>query len=124
MGKLGWCDKSLMALCVAGHVRRFANTHFGHRVSNTALALLTDAVVKKASKEWEIDSGAFVDDFLNSLAVLLHELCEGLEGGCPICMTAAEEVQPKVDALDKMMRECALIFSDKVNLRPLTCPET
>jgi hypothetical protein len=47
---LGWCDKSLMALCVAGHVGRFAAAQFGHKVSNTGLAIVTDAVVKKASK--------------------------------------------------------------------------
>ena len=103
----------MMALCVAGHVGRFAAAQFGHKVSNTGLAVLTDAVVKKVSKEWGIDSGAFVDDFLNSLAVLLHELCEGLEGGCPVCMAAAVEAQPKFDALDKMMTDCALIFSKK-----------
>ena len=110
---LGWCDKSLMALCVAGHVGRFANSQFGHKVSNTGLAILTDVVVKKASKEWEIDSGAFVDDFLNSLMVMLHALCKGLEGGCPVCRAAAEAAQPKFDALDKMMMDCALIFSQK-----------
>ena len=43
---LGFCDKSLMAICVAGHVGWFACAQFGHKVSNTRLAVLTNAVVK------------------------------------------------------------------------------
>ena len=38
---LGWRDKSLMALCVEGHVWRFAAAQFGHKVSNTGLAIVT-----------------------------------------------------------------------------------
>ena len=34
---LGFCDKSLMAICVGGHVGRFACAQFGHKVSNTGL---------------------------------------------------------------------------------------
>ena len=72
---LGFCDKSLMASCAAGHVVRFADAQFGHKVSNTELAVLTDAVVKYASKELELNAGAFVDDFLNAIAVIVHGEC-------------------------------------------------
>ncbi len=54
---LGFCDKSLMATCVAGHVGRFSAAQFGHKVSNTGLAVLTDAVVKYASKELKVKFG-------------------------------------------------------------------
>jgi hypothetical protein len=109
----GWCDKSLMAICVEGHVGRFAACQFGHKVSNTGLAILTDAVVVYASRKLEIDSGAFVDDFLNAIMVLFHEVCAGLVGDCPICTAAAAAAQKRFDSLDTMMRECALIFSTK-----------
>jgi hypothetical protein len=69
---LGWCDKSLMAFCVCGHVGRFAAAQFGHKVSNTGLAVLTDAVVVYASEELSVDSGAYVDDFMHSIAVLRY----------------------------------------------------
>ena len=110
---LGFCDKSLIAFCIGGHVGRFACAQFGHKVSNTGLAVLTDVVVKYASKELEVNSGAFVDDLLNARAVIAHGECEGLEGGCPVCESEAEAAQPVFDALDRMMTECALVFSTK-----------
>jgi hypothetical protein len=85
---LEWCDKSLMAPCVGGHVGRFAASQFGHKVSNTGSAVLTDAVFVYASEKLNVDSGSYVDDFMHSIAVLLHELCSGLAGGCPICAAA------------------------------------
>jgi hypothetical protein len=47
------------------------------------LAILTDAVVEWVSRWLEINSGAYVDDFLNALDVHLHEICKGLAGGVP-----------------------------------------
>ena len=38
---LGLCDKSMLGICVAGHVGRFAVCQFGHKVLN---GLLTNAV--------------------------------------------------------------------------------
>jgi hypothetical protein len=52
-----------MALCVKGHVGRFAAARFEHKVINTGLAIVTSAAVVYASNELELDSGAFVDDF-------------------------------------------------------------
>ena len=66
-----------------------------------------------SSRKLEIDSGSFVEDFLNAIMVLLHALCAGLAGGCPICTAAAAAAQSRFDDLDTMMRECALIFSIK-----------
>ena len=109
----GWCDKSLMAICVEGHVGRFACAQFGHKVSNTGLSIVTDAVVLYASRNLEIDSGAFVDDFLNALRVAAHAACAGLAQGCAVCTAAAAEAQGVFDALDQMMTDCALVFSTK-----------
>ncbi len=50
---LGWCDKTLMSLCVEGHVGRFAAAQFGHKVSNTGLAIVTDVAVVYAGKSWK-----------------------------------------------------------------------
>ena len=102
-----------MALCVEGHVGRFAAAQFGHKVSNTGLAILTDAAVVYASKELEIDSGAFVDDFLHCILVLAHLLCAGLAGGCLICQAALDAAQARFDALDQMFTDCALIIFTK-----------
>ncbi len=92
---------------------RFACAPFGHKVSNTGLAILTDTVVEWLSRWLEINSGAYVDDFFNALDVLLHGFCEGLAGGCATCCAAAAAGQPKFDAMDKMMSDCALTFSTK-----------
>jgi hypothetical protein len=101
----GFCDKSLMAICVEGHVGRFSATQFGHKVSNTGLAVITDAVVAYASRTLQVDSGAFVDDFLNSIRVKAHESCQGLEGGCPTCSAALPAAQASMDSLDQMMQD-------------------
>jgi hypothetical protein len=110
---LGWCDKSLMALCVEGHVGQFAAAQFEHKVINTGLAIVTGTAVVYASKELELDSGPFVDDFLHCIIVLAHLLCAGLAGGCPICQAALDAAQARFDALDQMFTDCALIFSTK-----------
>ncbi len=68
---LGRRDKSLMALCVKGHVGRFAAARFEHKVINTGLAIVTSAAVVYASNELELDSGAFVDDFYITLSCSL-----------------------------------------------------
>jgi len=53
----GLCDKSRLAICVEGHVGRFACTPFGHKDPNTGLAILTDAVVEWALRWLEINPG-------------------------------------------------------------------
>jgi hypothetical protein len=111
--RTGWRNKLLMAICVEGHVGRFAACHFGHKVSNTGLSILTDAVVVHASRRLEIDSGAFVDDFLNAIMVLSHALCAGLAGGCLMCREAAAATQSRFDSIDSMVRDCAFVFSTK-----------
>jgi hypothetical protein len=112
---LGWCNKSLMALCVEGHVGRFVAARFEHKIINTGLAIVTGTAVVYASKELELDSGAFVDDFLHCIIVLAHLLCAGfkLAGGCPICQAALDAAQKRFDALDQIFTDCAPIFSTK-----------
>jgi hypothetical protein len=102
-----------MAICVEGHVGRFSATQFGHKVSNTGLAVITDAVVVYASHTLQVDSGAFVDDFLKSVGVKAHKSCQGLEGGCPTCSASLPAAQASMDSLDQMMHDCALVFRTK-----------
>ncbi len=109
----GYCDKSLLAICVEGHVGRFSAAQFGHKVSNPGLSIVTDAVVTYSSKELEINSGSYVDDFLRAILVALHAICAGLAGGCPVCVAAAGAAQPRFDALDQMFINCDLVFSTK-----------
>ena len=89
---LGFCDKSFFDISVGGHVGRFAAAQCGHKVSNTGLCILTDAVVVYASKELEVDSWTFVDNFMHSCPILWHEFCAGLAQGCPICLAALEKL--------------------------------
>jgi hypothetical protein len=104
---LGVCDKSIFGMCVAGHVARFAVAQFGHKVSNGPLWIITNAVCTHASRVHEVNSDSFVDDILNSVAVDLHEACNGLDGRCATCL-ALERALRKMEALDKMMKDCGL----------------
>jgi hypothetical protein len=102
-----------MALCVKGHVGRFAAARFEHKVINTGLAIVTSAAVVYASNELELDSGAFVDDCFTLHYRARSPLMRRLSGGCPICQAALDAVQAQFDALDQMFTDCALIFSTK-----------
>jgi hypothetical protein len=55
-----------------------------------------------------VDADAFVDDLINSIAIQLHGACDGLAGGCPICLTALERATLKMKFLDKVMKDCGL----------------
>ena len=57
----------------------------------------------------EVDSTAFVDDLLNSLKVIFHASCNGLDGRCPVCL----EARHKMALLDKMMKDFGLEYSVK-----------
>jgi hypothetical protein len=109
----GFCDKFLMAICVEGHVGRLSAAQYGHKVSNTGLSIHTDAVVVHASRRLQVNSGAFVDDFSKAVGVRSHARCEGVVGGCMECQSALPAAQQAFDALDQMMRDCALVLSTK-----------
>ena len=106
---LGMCDKSMFGLCIEGHVSRFAVCQFGHKVSNGPL-WVTNTVCSYESRVHGIDAQAFVDDLLKSLAVALHDQCQGIEGGCPVCVAALEQARAKMEFQDKMMKQCGLEY--------------
>ena len=116
---LGMCDKSMFGLCIEGHVSRFAVCQFGHKVSNGPLWVVTNTVCSYESRVHGIDAQAFVDDLLKSLAVVLHDQCQGIEGGCPVCVAALEQARAKMEFLDKMMKQCGLEYSTKGDMRIL-----
>ena len=116
---LGLCDKSMFGLCVEGNVSRFAVCQFGHKVSHGPLWVLTNTVCTYESRVHGVDAQAFVDDLFKSLAVIIHSLCGGLEGSCPICMAALEEAKAKMIFLDRMMKQCGLEYSTKGDMRIL-----
>ena len=113
------CDKSLFGLCVEGNVSRFAVCQFGHRVSNGPLWVLTSTVCSYESRVHEVSAEAFVDDLFKCMAVTLHALCEGLAGGCAVCLAALEVAQAKMKLLDQMMKDCGLEYSTKGDMRIL-----
>jgi hypothetical protein len=43
----------------------------------------------------------------------------GLDGSCPICLEALERALEKMAFLDKMMKDCALKYSGKGDMRIL-----
>ena len=68
---LSWGLPGFLRQVSYGHLRR--GTRWAVRLRTVwpqgveyGVGVLTDAVVKYASKELEVNSGAFVDDFLNA----------------------------------------------------------
>jgi hypothetical protein len=66
-----------------------------------------------------VDAKQFVDDLIKALRVRAHAACGGLDGNCPICLEALERTLEKIAFLDKMMKDCALEYSDKGDMRIL-----
>ena len=116
---LGFCDKSMFGLCVDGQVGRFAVCQFGHTVSNGPLFVLTSTICAYCSRVHGVDAQQFVDDLMKALRVRAHAACGGLDGSCPICLEALERALEKMAFLDKMMKDCALVYSDKGDMRIL-----
>ncbi len=64
-----------------------------------------------------MDAQQFVDDLMKALRVRAHKTFGGLDGSCPICLKALERALEKMAFLDKMMKDCALEYSDKGDMR-------
>jgi hypothetical protein len=82
------CDKSALGFAAEGHVMRAACTPFGMAVSHGTLAILTDAVQSYVIRRWGLAMGVFVDDLIVIVRTILHGICAGFVGGCPICVAA------------------------------------
>ena len=67
---------------------RAACTPFGMAVSHGTLAILTDAVQSYVIRRWGLAMGVFVDDLIVIVRTILHGICAGFVGGCPICVAA------------------------------------
>ena len=102
----------MFGLCVDGQVGRFAVCQFGHTVSNGPLFVLTNTICSYCSRVHGVDAKQFVDDLMKALRVRAHAACGGLDGNCPICLEALERALEKMAFLDKMMKDCALDYSD------------
>ena len=116
---LGICDNACFGICADGQVGRFAVCQFGHTVSNGPLYVLTSTVCAYASRVHDVDAQQFVDDLMKSMRVESHASCGGLEGGCGACLSASERASVKMQFLDRMMKDCALDYSDKGDMRIL-----
>ena len=82
---------------------RAACTPFGMSVSHGTLAILTDAVQNYVIRRWELGMGAFVDDLILIARVILHGLCRGYSGGCPICIAAFPAARQSQKAFDVLL---------------------
>ena len=107
------CDKSVLGFAAEGHVMRAGCTPFGMAVSHGTLAIITDAVQSYVIRRWKLNMGVFVDDLILIVKVILHRLCSGILGGCPICLAALPEALRSQDAFDVLLDRLHLDQSDK-----------
>lgn len=107
------CDKSALGFAAEGHVMRAACTPFGMAVSHGTLAILTNAVQSYVIRRWGLGMGVFVDDLILIARVLLHGLCQGYLGGCPICVAAFPAAQQSQKAFDVLLDKLHLEQSEK-----------
>jgi hypothetical protein len=107
------CDKSALGFAADGHVMRAACTPFGMAVSHGTLAIITDAVQSYVIRRWRLNLGVFVDDLILIVKMIFHRLCNGLLGGCPICIAALPAALNSQDAFDALLDRLHLDQSDK-----------
>ena len=107
------CDKSALGFAADGHVMRAGCTPFGMAVSHGTLAIITDAVQSYVTRRWRLNMGVFVDDLILIVKMILHRLCSGIEGGCPICLAALPAALQSQDAFDALLDRLHLDQSDK-----------
>jgi hypothetical protein len=107
------CDKSAMGFSADGHVMRAACTPFGMSVSHGTLAIITDALQSYVIRRWRLNMGVFVDDVILIIAMIMHRLCAGILGGCPLCLAAVPAAMRSQDAFDVLLDRLHLDQSDK-----------
>ena len=107
------CDKSILGFAAAGHVMRAACTPFGMAVSHGTLAIITNAVQQYVIRRWGHQMGVFVDDLILAIAVIMHALCAGYSGGCPICVAAFPAAQQTQKAFEFLLDRLHLEQSEK-----------
>ena len=107
------CDKSALGFAANGHVMRAACTPFGMAVSHGTLAIITDAVQSYVVRRWKLGMGVFVDDLILIVLIILHRLCAGILGGCPVCLAALPAAQKSKDPFDVLMDRLHLDQSEK-----------
>ena len=107
------CDKSALGFAAAGHVMRAACTPFGMAVSHGTLTIITNAVQQYVVRRWGHQMGVFVDDLILVVAVIVHALCAGYLGGCPICAAAFPAAQQSQKAFEALLDRLHLEQSDK-----------
>jgi hypothetical protein len=109
----GFCDKSAIAICADGHVMRAACTPFGMSVSHGPLSVIIDALVQYVVRREKLGMGCYVDDLICIIAVLLHLMCGGLLGGCPICRAATPSAAEAQRMMYALLDRLHLETSDK-----------
>lgn len=109
----GFCDKATMGIYIGGHFFRLANCPFGHATSNGPLSVLTDAVLRQMSQRRRVDGSCYVDDFLFLVTPATHQICDGLENGCPVCVAALPKAKREQKFTCDMMDNWHLRRSSK-----------
>ena len=80
-------------------------TPFGMAVSHGMLAIITvtDAVQSYVIRRWRLNMGVFVDDLILLVKIIMHRLCNGTAGGCPICLAVMPAALRSQDAFDALL---------------------
>jgi hypothetical protein len=83
----GGCDKDMSGICIDGHVFRFAACQFGQKTAGSPLNSLVMSVARYFARlPTPVHVAAWVDDLHFSMSTPPHPPCEGMEGGCAICV--------------------------------------
>jgi hypothetical protein len=77
-------------------------------VSHGTLAVITDVVQSYVIQRWRLNMGVFVDDVMLIDRIILHMLCNGIAGGCPICLAALPAALRSQDAFDFLLDQLHL----------------
>jgi hypothetical protein len=113
---LGLCDKAMSGFCIDGFVGRFAAAHFGQRNAGSPLNAMMRTIQRFLARRGPapkmtvrsrrvlepsppppprglggeaLHSAVWVDDTVFVHKTPRHPTCAGLDGGCPVCASAA-----------------------------------
>ena len=99
------CDKSLCGMFFDGCLARWAVAHFGQAPAGSplnciALCLLRHAALRgpaagelRGASVRSMHGVVWVDDFVFYSQVDSHDVCLGLDGGCPVCRRALGDAE-------------------------------
>ena len=102
----GVCDKCLSGFRIGWCVFRFACTQFGKATAHGPLNAYVMCMIRYfESLPVPVTLQAWVDDILSSLRAVVHEMCNGAEGGCVTCLANREVAQAAYQNFQNVLQE-------------------